>query len=41
MTESKLNRYWVLVIILLVVIIVIGGIAAWLRYSPSQPVEIV
>ncbi|MFC1977643.1 helix-hairpin-helix domain-containing protein [Chloroflexota bacterium] len=40
MTASKLNRYWALITILLVAIIVIGGIAAWLRYSPNQPVEI-
>ncbi len=40
MTADKLNRYWTLIIILLVVIIVIGGIVAWLRYSPSRPIEI-
>lgn len=40
MTESKLNRYWTLVIILLVAIIVTGGIVAWSRYSPGQPIEI-
>ncbi len=40
MTASKLNRYWMLITILLVAIIVIGGIVAWLRYSPSQPLEI-
>ncbi len=40
MTESKPNKYWMLVIILLLVIIATGGIVAWLRYSPSQPVEI-
>ena len=40
MAASKLNRYWTLITILLVAIIVIGGIVAWSRYSPSQPVEI-
>ena len=40
MTASKRNRYWKLVTILLIVIIVIGGIVAWSKYSPSQPVEI-
>ena len=40
MTASKLNWYWTLAIILLVVIIIIGGIVAWSRYSPSQPLEI-
>jgi len=40
MTASKLNRYWTLAVILLVAIIVIGGIVAWLRFRPSQPVEI-
>ena len=35
------NRYWALTItILLVAIIAIGGIIAWSRYSPSQPIEI-
>ncbi len=40
MTASKLNRYWTVVTILLVAIIVIGGIVAWSRYRPSQPIEI-
>ena len=40
MTASKLNRCWTLAAILLVAIIVIGGIVAWSRYSPSQPIEI-
>ena len=38
MAASKIN--WTLITIFLVVIIVIGGTAAWLRYSPSQPIEI-
>ena len=40
MTASKLNSYWTLAIILLVAIIVIGGMVAWSRYSPSQPIEL-
>lgn len=40
MTAGTLNRYWTLVIIILVVIIVTGGMVAWVRYSPGQPVEI-
>ncbi len=40
MAASKLNRAWMLITVLLVAIIVIGGIVAWSRYSPSQPVEI-
>ncbi|MFC1965810.1 helix-hairpin-helix domain-containing protein [Chloroflexota bacterium] len=40
MTVSKLNRYWTMAFILLIAITVIGGIVAWSRYSPSQPVEI-
>ncbi len=34
------HRYWALVIILLIAVIVIGGIVAWQKYSPSQPIEI-
>ena len=40
MTASNLNKFWTLIIILLIAIIAIGGIVAWSRYSPSQPVEI-
>ncbi len=40
MAENKLNRYWVLTAILLVAIILIGGIVAWSRYHPDEPVEI-
>ena len=40
MTAGKLNKYWTLIIVLLVAIIAIGGIVAWSRYSPSQPIEI-
>ena len=40
MTTSKFNKYGTLITILLVAIIAIGGIVAWSRYSPSQPIEI-
>ncbi len=40
MTTGKLNKYWTLITILLIAIIAIGGIVAWSRYSPSQPIEI-
>ncbi len=40
MTTSKLNRYWVLATFILIAIIVTGGIVAWFRFSPSQPIEI-
>ncbi len=40
MAENKLNRYWALTAILLVAIILIGGIVAWSRYRPDEPVEI-
>lgn len=40
MAANKFNRFWMLATILLVAIIIIGGIVAWARYSPSQPVEI-
>jgi competence protein ComEA len=40
MAAGKFDRFWTLVTILLVVIIVIGGIVAWLRYSPGEPIEI-
>ena len=37
---NKVNKYWTLITILLIAIIAIGGIVAWSRYSPSQPIEI-
>ena len=40
MTTSKFSKYGTLITILLVAIIAIGGIVAWSRYSPSQPIEI-
>ncbi len=36
----KLSKYRGLIIILLAAIITVGGIVAWSRYSPSQPIEI-
>ena len=40
MTASKLSRFWTLITILLIAIIIIGGLVAWSRYRPSQPIEI-
>ena len=40
MATSKSSQYWTLITILLVAIIIISGIAVWLKYSPSQPIEI-
>ena len=40
MAVNKLNRYWGPATILLVAIIIIGGIVVWVKYSPSQPIEI-
>jgi len=40
MVTSKFSQYWASIIILLVAIIAISGIVLWLRYSPSQPIEI-
>ena len=40
MAESKFNRFWTLITVLLVAIIIVGGVVAWSRYSPNQPVEI-
>jgi competence protein ComEA len=37
---TKLNKYWALSIILLIAVIITGGIVAWQRYSPPQPIEI-
>lgn len=34
------QRFWTVIIILLVAIIVTGGIIAWQKYKPPQPVEI-
>lgn len=40
MAASKLNRYWTLIAIFLIAVTIVGGIIAWSRYSPGQPVEI-
>jgi len=40
MAASTVNRYWTTAIVILIAVIIIGGIIAWLRYSPNQPVEI-
>ena len=34
------QRFWTIIIILLAAVIVSGGITAWQRYSPPQPMEI-
>jgi len=34
------HRYWALITVFLIAVIIIGGIIAWQRYSPSQPIEI-
>jgi competence protein ComEA len=39
--ETRLNRYWVIVIIFLIAVIVVTGFIAWSRYRPSRPVEII
>ena len=38
--KDRLNRFWILITIFLMAIIAIGGVVAWSRYSPSQPIEI-
>jgi competence protein ComEA len=40
MITSKPNKYWTLAIVLLIAIIATGSVIVWLRYSPSQPIEI-
>jgi competence protein ComEA len=34
------HRYWALLTVFLIAVIIIGGIIAWQRYSPNQPIEI-
>ena len=34
------QRFWTIIIILLVAVIISGGIIAWQKYSPPQPIEI-
>ena len=40
MTAGRLNRSWTLIVILLIAITVTGGIVAWSKYRPGQPIEI-
>jgi competence protein ComEA len=40
MIISKPNKYWALAIVLLIAIIATGSVIVWLRYSPSQPIEL-
>ena len=40
MTAGRLNWFWVLSIVFLVAITIAGGLIAWSRYRPSQPIEI-
>jgi competence protein ComEA len=40
MIISKPNKYWALAIVLLIAIIATGSVIVWLRYSPSQHIEI-
>lgn len=37
---DRLKWFWALMTIILIAVIVIGGVIAWLKYSPGQPVEI-
>jgi competence protein ComEA len=40
MATGKLDKFWALIVILLAVIIIFSSVVIWLRYIPSQPVEI-
>ena len=40
MAGNTFNRYWALAAMLLMAIILIGGVVAWARYRPNEPVEI-
>ncbi len=40
MTTGRFSNLWTLITILLIATIVVGGVVAWARYSPSQPIEI-
>ena len=40
MAADKSSQFWILITVLLIAIIIIGGIIAWVKYSPSHPVEI-
>ncbi len=37
---TKVNKHWTLITIFLIAIIIIGGAVIWVRYNPSQTVEI-
>lgn len=41
MEIRRLNWVWTAITILLILVIIVGGIAIWLRYPRSQPIEIV
>jgi competence protein ComEA len=38
--ETRLNRYWAIVIIFLIAVIIITVFVGWSRYRPSLPIEI-
>ena len=40
MAETRLNRYWAIVIIFLIAVIIITVFVGWSRYRPSLPIEI-
>ena len=40
MTADKFSRWWALGIVFLVAVIITGGIVAWSKYRPSEPIEI-
>ncbi len=40
MVAGRFNKWWALIIVFLVLVTVIGGVVAWSKYRPSQPVEI-
>ena len=40
MAETRLNRYWAIVIIFLIAVIIITVFIAWSRYRPTKPIEI-
>ena len=40
MTTGNFSKIWTIITMLLIVIIIIGVTVTWIRYNPSQPVEI-
>ena len=40
MAADKSSQFWILITVLLIASIIIGGIIAWVKYSPSHPIEI-